>query len=410
MLVFNSVGKCMAKSFSTEEWEQINNQLDGRLAEYGFPERRDNSIVFASWNIRKFGALLGDQNEPKKSNGSMDMFVRFCSNCDLIAIQELLSDTSSLLHLVDRLNQEGNGHFDYIISDVTGRKPGGRSLAERFGFVFNTDRVNRGHVASDLTFDRTAVLDHINSAYKIVFDTRFASGANAGLIEKIMNWLSRTGSEAGKKIKTFVQFIRSPHMVEFIVTGEDGSDYQLYCVNAHLVSGASKTERENEFFALLEWLLIQSKKDVTEDGKAFMLMADLNLDFKSSADKRKKGIEEYVTSINSSRNLSAKVNFPFLDPPHYTNARKSETFDHIALIVDDDRWPRARNNSARGTLGAEDFDYRMFDFVRLFMDSGPGQLSAGKPDYAKFEHDFTDHMPIWLRMPMPRADQRRYPL
>ena len=63
----------------------------------------------------------------------------------------------------------------------------------------------------------------------------------------------------------------------------------------------------------LEWLLLDSKTTVAEDGKTFLLMADLNLDFESSVDKRRAAFEEYVTSINAEKRLTAKVNFPFLD-------------------------------------------------------------------------------------------------
>ena len=44
----------------------------------------------------------------------------------------------------------------------------------------------------------------------------------------------------------------------FFVDGPAGS-YEFYAVNAHLVSGNSKIERQLEFFALLEWLLLDSR-------------------------------------------------------------------------------------------------------------------------------------------------------
>ena len=384
-------------------------QLDGEFDTYHFPVRREQSLVFASWNIRKFGALKDDQGQRKKSKGSMDMIIRFCQACDLIAVQEVLEDISSIEHLVEQLNANG-AQFNYIVSDVTGQKPGARDLAERFCFVYNSNRISLGHVASDLTFDRSAVLNNINNAYAASFESEFSLDDHAGVFDRLMNWISKTGSQLGKTIKKFVQFMRSPHIVEFIVHGTDDTDYQLYCINAHLVSGATKVERSNEFFALLEWLLIRSEKDVARAGKVFLLMADLNLDFQSNADKRKRGIEDYVTNINADRGLNSKVNFPFLDPPHFTNARRTQTFDHIAYVADDDRWPRARNNDARGTLGEDEFDYRMFDFVQLFMDAGPGKLPDGTPDFARFEHDFTDHMPIWFRMPVPHSTQQRFPI
>lgn len=107
------------------------------------------------------------------------------------------------------------------------------------------------------------------------------------------------------------------------------------------------------------------------------VLAGLNLDFKSNIDNRKKGIEEYITSLNKKRKRHVKVNFPFLDGGYQTNARGTETFGHIYYIADDVRWPRGRHNGLAGTLGATQFDYGMFDFIKLFVDAGPGKLVDG---------------------------------
>ncbi|NHX28337.1 endonuclease/exonuclease/phosphatase, partial [Escherichia coli] len=75
----------MAQQFTPAEWQQINAHLDADPAAYGFPARRAGSVVIASWNIRKFGALA-DQDGPKKSAGAFAMIERFCAACDLVAI------------------------------------------------------------------------------------------------------------------------------------------------------------------------------------------------------------------------------------------------------------------------------------------------------------------------------------
>lgn len=59
-------------------------------------------------------------------------------------------------------------------------------------------------------------------------------------------------------------------------------------------------------------------------------------------------------------------------------------------------------------MGPAGFDYGMFDFTRAFVAAGPGKLQNGEPDYDRFSHDLSDHMPIWLRMPLPAANQRRF--
>lgn len=392
----------MANLFSDAEWAQINERLDADPLGYGIPERREDSIVLMSWNIRKFGAFEAN-GQPKRSPGAFSMIERVCESADLIAIQEVLRDTSSLYALRDRLRAKG-GAWEVVVSDVTGMAPGYLGMAERHAFLYRSDRVRRGDLASDLSFDRSAVVDNTNEALRHLVAAEIELAGQQGLLAKIAGWLGGQQKLIGARLKRFVQFIRTPHVVEFVVDGPAGS-YEFYAVNAHLVSGNSKTERELEFFALLEWLLLDSPTTVVKDKKTYLLMADLNLDFEPDVDKRRQAFAEYVTSINKEKGLQAKVNFPFLDGRFFTNARQDETFDHIAWVSTDTRLPRGRHNALAGTLGPNEFDYGMFDFVRAFSEAGPGAIEDGEPDYDRYEHDLSDHMPIWVRLPVPHVDQ-----
>ena len=395
----------MADPFSPTEWAQVNTTLDADSAGFGLPERRDGSVVLASWNIRKFGRILKESGDPAKSPGATAMIQKFASRCDLLAIQEVQTDTASLYAQRDAL-RAGHPDWQVVISDVTGRAPGYEGMSERSAFLYRADRVQRGDLASDLSFDRRAVMDNSNDALRKVVAASIEDAGEDGLMAKITAWLTGQTRIAGAKLKGFVQFIRTPHIVEFVIPGPDGA-YRFYCVNAHLVSGSSKREREQEFFALLEWLLIDSKKTVTPGGVSFLLMADLNLDFESNVDKRRAAFAEYMTSINAERGLRAKVNFPFLDGRFFTNARGSETFDHIAWISEDTRLPRGRHNDSAGAGGPDEFDYGMFDFARLIGAAG-FTGSDGRPDFGRFEHDLSDHMPIWVRLPRPHSGQRDF--
>ena len=395
----------MAEQFTEDEWRQIESHLDGAEEAYGIPASRDDSVILMSWNIRKFGAL-SDEEGLKKSAGASRMIRSVAATADLLAIQEQQDNTEALYDLRDQLNANG-GDYEVVISDITGKAPGRSGMAERMAWLYNRNRVRRGDLASDLTFDRSAVTENINRALRKSFDDSVPGEDDETYFEKIKAWVENSTRLVASKFKAFVQFIRTPHVVEFIIEGPSGS-YELYAVNAHLVSGDSKTEREQEFFALLEWLLLDSPKTVVRDGKIYLLMADLNLDFKADIDRRRRGIEKYITDINSTRNLEAKVNFPFLDGGFRTNARGTETFDHIAWIANDPRLPRGRHNSLAGTLGPDEFDYGMFNFTKLFVEAGPGVLPNGEPDFDRFSHDFTDHMPIWVRLPLPNSSQHMF--
>lgn len=392
--------------FTPAEWQTIAATLEADPSRWGLPERRAGSVVLASWNIRKFGALA-DAAGPRKSPGAFDMIRRFARQVDLLAIQEVQPDTSSLYALRDRLRAEGRA-WEVLFSDVTGRAPGYTGMAERAAFLYDSARVRRGDLASDLSFDRSAVVENTNRALSEVIARELPEPEDASYAERALNWLRNLPRLSGARLRSFVQFIRTPHLAEFLIEGPGGERYEFHCVNAHLVSGESKRERELEFFALLEWLLIDSPETVVKGGKIYLLMADLNLDFAPDLERRRRGIETWITDLNRTRGLQARVNFPFLDGGIHTNARRTSTFDHIAWVAHDTRLPRGRHNALAGTLGPDGFDYGMFDFVGLFEAAGPGRGADGTTAYARFEHDLSDHMPIWLRLPIPAAGQHRF--
>ncbi len=108
-----------------------------------------------------------------------------------------------------------------------------------------------------------------------------------------------------------------------------------------------------------------------------------------------------------------RVNFPFLDPypgsetVFRTNARLTETFDQIGLFFRDERFPPCDVNEHMGRHG-EGPDYGVFDFVDLFaqavLNKPFGDLSKQeKAVFVKrFEHKVSDHLPLWIRLPLPR--------
>ncbi len=111
------------------------------------------------------------------------------------------------------------------------------------------------------------------------------------------------------------------------------------------------------------------------------------------------------------------VNFPFLDihpdpdqkEVFTTNARLSETFDQIGLFFRDSskNWPTYQNNINMGTRETGP-DYGVFNFVELFHDAlgvstplDKMSTTQKKNFFGRFEHKVSDHMPLWLRLPLP---------
>jgi hypothetical protein len=84
----------------------------------------------------------------------------------------------------------------------------------------------------------------------------------------------------------------------------------------------------------------------------------------------------------------------------------SETFDQIGLFSRDARLPLSQNHAAMGK-NLRGPDYGVFKFVELFREAlGIQPLSQLnktqlKQFYARFEHEVSDHLPLWLRLPLP---------
>jgi hypothetical protein len=92
-----------------------------------------------------------------------------------------------------------------------------------------------------------------------------------------------------------------------------------------------------------------------------------------------------------------------------TNARKSETFDHIAFFIDKDDTdlPTDSDNAQAGQSGPNGYDFGVFDFSELFAQAihgkGFGELTKSQINslYSKGKADVSDHLPIWVRIPIP---------
>ncbi len=400
----------MASSFSDDEWHQIRQRLDAQGEAFGLPERRPRSVVLGSFNVRKLGA------RDSKSPGAWDMIREICRRFDLLAIQEVQDDLEGLRALHREL---GDDEFGIVASDITGSYPG-ESAPERLAFLYRRATVQRTEIASDITFDRTRVVDTVYQS-RLKFWKSFDD-----YTEKIAAW--RLDAEERKaqgrkprrkptlRVPEFLTFIRQPLCTSFRIPSPSGGDpYEFLAVNAHLLYGRYKAERWMEFEALIGWLVDRARQVERIAYPNLMLLGDLNLDFKA-ADSRREAIDALLKGLNQDQleDVRAEINFPFLDvhpdreAVFRTNARLSQTYDQIALVVHDRRLPTSEDNRRAGREGPDGFDYGVFNFVELFStalhDKPFAELTEAEAQamIREFEYDFTDHMPIWIRLPSPR--------
>ncbi len=377
----------MADHFDSEEWRSINGRLDEAPERYGFPERRDGSVLLGSFNIRK----LGDPDN--RTDGDWGFLARVCAQFDLLGVQEIMSDLSGLRRLREELAkhvESGSEGFAAVVSDETGAFAGERGLRERLGFIYRWPVVERMEIASDLTYDRT-------KTFKTLVD-------NA---ENLIEALQECEGDARQfHLSFFVTFARQPHGVAFRI--RDVEPYEFLAVNAHLIFGDRIGDRRREFTALMELLKSRLADD---DSINLILTGDLNLDFDDPVKDRAR-VDKDIKNLNAALTDSGShINFPFLDKHQghdevfRTNARLNQTYDHIGLFAHDPRLPSYDLNEHMPQT-PDGPDYGVFDFMTLFSEAiydkaWPELTNAErKALWKKAEFSVSDHMPLWLRLPL----------
>ena len=387
----------MATQFTSAEWGRIRQTLAADPVRYGLPRREYGSVLIGSFNIRKLGSARS------RNADTWDFLAEVCRSFDLLAVQEVMDDLGGLRRLMGLLGPE----FGMVTSDATGVFPGEAGVGERLGFIYRWNAVQRMEVASDVTYDRSKVIDSIAGDYETF------TAAMEPYARKLADY------EAGRRkrkpklnLPVFLSFIRQPFCVAFRIAGHPGTEpYELMAVNAHLYFGNYISDRRQEFNALTDWLMSRLRANKSAYYPNFILLGDLNLDYDNPAADRAR-IEEQIKTFNLGLE-GANVNFPFLDvhptrrEVFRTNARLTETFDQIGLFSRDPRLPTHADNENMGTKPTGP-DYGVFEFGNLFSEALLGhpytELNADeRADFvARFEHKVSDHMPLWIRLPLPQ--------
>ena len=390
--------------FSRNQWNRIETELRHNPKKYGLPIRRNDSVVIGSFNALKLGKSANTEKR-------WAFLTHFASRFDLLAVQEVMDDLSG----IRRLHESLGPSYKLVVSDTTGAFPGDRGLRERLAFLYRPSRIDLKELVSDITYDRSHITATLRKDIKVW--SKFFKDLDTENKIRVQN---------GKKPKTlskvshpaFLTFIRTPHCAAFSINGRNGAaPVEFLGVNAHALYGNSKEERNREFFALLDWIVQRAKSPDRMYHRNMILMADLNMFFDNATNKFSdivKRLHDLNSTLLSGSN-AARANFPFLDiHPSMTsllrtNARKNQTFDHIAFFINKKErgLPTGDDNSAAGEGNSNGYDFGVFDFVKLFShvihDNNFESLSATKQKdlLKRTRADVSDHMPIWVRIPIP---------
>lgn len=415
----------MAK-FTKGEWKKIRAKLNANPQRYGLPARTYGSVVMASANVRKLGAV--DRRDADTWQFFADVFRHF----DLLAVQEVLDDMGGLRHLKGLMGDE----FGMIVSDTTGAFPNEAGLDERLAYIFNWTVVNRKELVTDVTYDRSKVIEiiaaHSDAMTEAVVDAKKTKDylkKKKAYDEKLRIFEAEGGRKPKMptpviKMPVFVSFIRTPFGVMFETYGHPGAErFTFMAINAHLYFGNFTDDRHHEVDALLDWIMGRVLEGDDNDALNIVLLGDLNLDFNKPKTDRKR-IDAKIKQQNRDGGKEVNVYFPFLDPhpdtrPNQqfmgrdgkilrTNARLSETYDQIGIFSRDPWLKKLRNENA-GKQPRE-LDFGVFDFVNLFSEALHGKTfeklteARQKAFVGRFEHKVSDHMPLWLRLPLPDVE------
>ncbi len=108
----------------------------------------DRNLVIGTWNLRKFGAIHRSWEEnsgtPKRNLRALAYIAEVVRNFDVIAIQEVLRDTTAVRMLVDEFL--GND-WGLILSDVNA---GDKGLGERLVYLYDRRRVQPSGLAGEI--------------------------------------------------------------------------------------------------------------------------------------------------------------------------------------------------------------------------------------------------------------------
>jgi len=173
-----------------------------------------DTLILATWNIRKFGDNRLDE--------SLHYIAEIISRFDLVAVQEVSTNLDGLQKLVDLL-----GHnWDYIVTDSTEGKSGG---GERMAFVFDRAKILFRKVAGEIVLP------------------------------------------ADKLINQELQFARTPYSVAF-----QAGWFRFMLVTVHIYYGTAKKNdprRLEEIKVVSEFLNKRAKKE----DENYILLGDFNI-------------------------------------------------------------------------------------------------------------------------------------
>lgn len=313
-------------------------------------ERKANSLILGSWNIRHF-----DGKNPRMPE-SYHYIAEIIDHFDICALQEVKSKEA-----VDRLVRLLGPNWDYFINDSGG---GGRANHERMAFLYDTNKVRFRNLIGEL------VISH-----------------------KVFN--------DGE------QLARTPFFASF-----QAGWFRFTLCSAHIVFGteAGRPLREEEIDVIAEELAKRAKKE----DEVYIFLGDMNIDDEQHPGFAKLLEHGFKPAKIGPTNLGGDKYYDqiaFTGPEDVTNRLRAGVFNFLQDVFVDDEveaYQPFAENLRRDRKTSEDF----WDYHRLIQKAVMEGEMVGKPyadwrsEYKSWRtHEMSDHLPIWIELRTDYSDE-----
>lgn len=157
-------GDLRSSKYASDRKNISSSLLSLRTGLAAVPEKRADSLLLATWNIRELG---GSKYGPR-TDEALYCIAETISRFDLVAIQEVRADLKAMQRILRLLGKD----WDYIYTDVSYAKGGN---GERLAFVWDRSKVNFTGLAGELVLPPSDSVDVAQIAR-----TPFVCGFQAG--------------------------------------------------------------------------------------------------------------------------------------------------------------------------------------------------------------------------------------
>ncbi len=174
------------------------------IRQSGIPARRvDGNLIVGTWNIRAFSGFHDQWTEnpgsPKRNLRGLAIIAEIVRCFDVIALQEVMRDTSALRHLMDRFLGPA---WAVLLTDVT---EGEKGNSERLAYLYDTRRVTLSGLSGELVLPPTKEGDPVEQFDRTPYMVGFRAG---GEHFTLLTAHIRYGSTPASRLQELTRFAR----------------------------------------------------------------------------------------------------------------------------------------------------------------------------------------------------------